>query len=85
MWDHVGMARKKEGLEKAISEIRELRKEFWKDVRIPGKIEEMNIELEKAMRVADFLELGELMARDALEQERILRRPFQGRIPDSGR
>jgi succinate dehydrogenase / fumarate reductase flavoprotein subunit len=66
MWDHVGMARNKEGLEEAIHMIQDLRDEFWKDVRIPGKVDELNAELDKAMRVADFLELGELMARDAL-------------------
>jgi succinate dehydrogenase / fumarate reductase flavoprotein subunit len=69
MWDYVGMARNKEGLEKAIGMIQELRKEFWNDVRIPGKIDELNMELDKAMRVADFLELGELMARDALDRD----------------
>ncbi len=69
MWDHVGMARNKEGLEKAIQEIRELREEFWKDVLVPGDMYELNQELEKAGRVADFLELGELMARDALDRE----------------
>ncbi|MDT8393406.1 MAG: fumarate reductase/succinate dehydrogenase flavoprotein subunit [Bacteroidales bacterium] len=68
MWDHVGMARNREGLEKAITLIQELRTEFWKDVRIPGKIEELNSELDKAMRMADYLELGELMALDALER-----------------
>ena len=68
MWDYVGMARNKEGLEKAIGMIRELREEFWKDVRIPGRIDELNTELDKAMRVADFLELGELMALDALDR-----------------
>ena len=68
MWHYVGMARNKEGLEKAISEIRELRNSFWKDVRIPGRIDELNVELDKAMRVADFLELGELMAKDALNR-----------------
>jgi succinate dehydrogenase / fumarate reductase flavoprotein subunit len=68
MWDHVGMARNKEGLEKAITMIQELRKDFWTDVRIPGKTNEMNVELEKAIRVADFLELGELMARDGLDR-----------------
>ncbi|MBI1307966.1 MAG: succinate dehydrogenase (quinone) flavoprotein subunit [Bacteroidetes bacterium] len=68
MWDKVGMARNAEGLKQAISEIRELRDEFWKDVRVPGSIEEFNQELEKAGRVADFLELGELMAMDALER-----------------
>lgn len=69
MWDHVGMARNKEGLEEAIRMIRELRKEFWSDVRIPGTINELNTELDKAVRVADFLELGELMARDALDRK----------------
>lgn len=66
MWEHVGMARNKEGLEKAIAEIRQLRDEFHQDVRVPGGENELNPELEKAMRVADFLELGELMALDAL-------------------
>lgn len=69
MWEHVGMARNKEGLEKAIKEIKTLKEEFWKDVKIPGKVEGMNVELEKANRVADFIELGELMARDALDRE----------------
>jgi len=69
MWDHVGMARNKEGLEKAIKEIRELRDDFWKDVKVPGSMEGVNVELEKATRVADFLELGELMAMDALKRE----------------
>jgi succinate dehydrogenase / fumarate reductase flavoprotein subunit len=68
MWENVGMGRNKEGLEKAIDMIRELRSEFWKDVRIPGRIDELNVELDKAMRVADFLELGELMAKDALDR-----------------
>jgi succinate dehydrogenase / fumarate reductase flavoprotein subunit len=69
MWDKVGMARTAEGLKEAIQEIEQLREEFWKDVRVPGSLEEMNQELEKAGRVADFLELGELFARDALERE----------------
>jgi succinate dehydrogenase / fumarate reductase flavoprotein subunit len=69
MWNKVGMARTKEGLNEAINEIAALREEFWKDVRIPGTAEELNQELEKAGRVADFLELGELFARDALERE----------------
>jgi succinate dehydrogenase / fumarate reductase flavoprotein subunit len=68
MWDYVGMGRSKEGLEKAIGMIKDLKKEFWSDVRIPGKIEELNTELDKAMRVADFLDLGELMAYDALDR-----------------
>jgi len=69
MWDNVGMARNEAGLKKAIEEIKALRAEFWKDVRVPGKAEDLNVELEKANRVADFLELGELMARDALVRE----------------
>ena len=69
MWEYVGMARNKEGLEKALVEIPKLREEFWKDVKIPGSETELNPELEKAGRLADFLELGELMARDALNRE----------------
>jgi succinate dehydrogenase / fumarate reductase flavoprotein subunit len=68
MWDKCGMARNAEGLKRAISEIQALREEFWKDVRVPGKADELNPELEKAGRVADFMELGELMCRDALER-----------------
>jgi len=68
MWDYVGMARNKEGLTKAIELIAELRKEFYADVKIPGEKDALNIELEKALRLADFLELGELMARDALNR-----------------
>ena len=69
MWENVGMARTKESLEKAIAEIQALRKEFWKDVKVVGKADDFNVELEKALRLADFLELGELMARDALDRE----------------
>jgi succinate dehydrogenase / fumarate reductase flavoprotein subunit len=68
MWDKCGMARNKEGLTQAIAEITKLREEFWKDLRVPGNAEELNPELEKAGRVADFLELGELMCRDALHR-----------------
>ena len=68
MWEYVGMARNKEGLEYAISEIKKIRNEFWNEVKIPGTLDEMNSELEKAGRVADFLELGELFAKDALER-----------------
>ena len=68
MWEYVGMSRNKEGLEFAINEIKKIRNEFWSEVRIPGKHDEMNSELEKAGRVADFLELGELFAKDALER-----------------
>jgi len=69
MWDNVGMARNKAGLEKAIKEIQALRKEFWTDLKVTGELYDLNVELEKANRVADFLELGELMARDALNRE----------------
>jgi succinate dehydrogenase / fumarate reductase flavoprotein subunit len=69
MWDYVGMGRTKEGLEKAIKMIQEIRVEFWKDVKIPGDLNGKNAELEKAWRVADYIELGELMARDALIRE----------------
>lgn len=69
MWDYVGMGRTKDGLEKGIKRIREVRDLFWQDVRIPGKADAMNVELEKANRVVDFLELGELMAVDALYRE----------------
>ena len=69
MWENVGMARTKESLEKAIAEIQALRKEFWKDVKVVGTADSFNVELEKAIRLADFLELGELMARDALNRE----------------
>ncbi len=69
MWENVGMARTKESLERAIKEIQALRKEFWKDVKVVGTADSFNVELEKALRLADFLELGELMARDALNRE----------------
>jgi len=69
MWEQVGMARKKEGLEKVIGQISDLRKEFWEDVLIPGEQNDLNPELEKAYRVADYFEIGELMARDALDRE----------------
>jgi succinate dehydrogenase / fumarate reductase flavoprotein subunit len=69
MWEHVGMARNKEGLQKAIDELAKIKEEFWKDVKIPGSADDLNPELEKANRVADFIELGELMARDALHRE----------------
>ena len=69
MWDNVGMARNKEDLEKAITEIKQIKEEFWKDLSIPGNAESVNNELEKANRIADFIELGELMARDALHRK----------------
>ena len=68
MWDKCGMARNAAGLKEAIVEIQALKKEFWADVRIPGEINTMNPELDKAGRVADFIELGELMCLDALNR-----------------
>jgi succinate dehydrogenase / fumarate reductase flavoprotein subunit len=68
MWENVGMGRNAEGLTKALGLIKQLREDFWKDVKIPGETNEMNTELEKALRVADFIELGELMALDALKR-----------------
>ncbi|HOA38133.1 MAG TPA: fumarate reductase/succinate dehydrogenase flavoprotein subunit, partial [Flavihumibacter sp.] len=68
MWEKCGMARNEAGLKEAIVEIQALKKEFWRDIRIPGSIEEMNPELDKANRVADFIELGELMCLDALNR-----------------
>ena len=68
MWDKVGMARNAKGLNEAIVEIAALREEFYKDVRVPGTDKGFNQELEKATRVADFLELGELFAKDALHR-----------------
>ena len=69
MWNKVGMARNVKGLTEAISEIKALREEFWKEVKVPGSANEFNEELAKAGRVADFLELGELFAKDALHRE----------------
>src|SRR5574343_1486436 len=66
MWNKVGMARNEQGLTQAINEISELREELYKDVFVTGSANELNPELEKALRVADFLELGQLMAKDAL-------------------
>ncbi|MBC7867379.1 MAG: fumarate reductase/succinate dehydrogenase flavoprotein subunit [Gloeobacteraceae cyanobacterium ES-bin-316] len=66
MWDNCGMSRNEKGLQDAIVKIQELKKEFWSDVRIPGEVNAMNQELDKAGRVADFIELGELMCKDAL-------------------
>ncbi len=68
MWDKCGMARNDAGLKKAIEDIRQLQKDFWNDVRVPGEANEFNPELEKAGRVADFIELGELMCIDALNR-----------------
>ncbi|MFN8294696.1 MAG: fumarate reductase/succinate dehydrogenase flavoprotein subunit [Chitinophagales bacterium] len=69
MWEKCGMARNEEGLTEAIAEIQALKKEFWSDVKIPGNINEFNTELDKAGRVADLIELGELMCKDALNRK----------------
>jgi len=68
MWNKVGMARNEKHLKEAIKEIQDIREDFWKNVKVPGDLNELNPELEKAGRVADFLELGELFAKDALER-----------------
>lgn len=68
MWDHVGMSRNAEGLKKAIKEIQEIRTDFWENVKVPGEMNNLNPELEKAGRVADFFDIGELLARDALDR-----------------
>jgi len=69
MWNHVGMSRTKDGLKKALEEIPKLKEEFWKNVNVPGSDTDLNKSLEMAGRVADYFELGELMARDALDRE----------------
>jgi succinate dehydrogenase / fumarate reductase flavoprotein subunit len=68
MWDKCGMSRNENGLKEAIKEIKELREDFYKNVNVPGTTTEFNEQLAKAGRVADFLELGELFAKDALER-----------------
>jgi succinate dehydrogenase / fumarate reductase flavoprotein subunit len=69
VWDYVGMARNREGLESAITQIQDLREEFWQNLKLPGEASTYNKNLEFAGRVADFMELAELMARDALQRE----------------
>ena len=68
IWNHCGMSRNEKGLKKALVDIKELKKNFWSDVKVPGKKDSLNAELEKADRVADFIELGDLMIRDALDR-----------------
>ena len=69
MWEHVGMGRTKAGLEEGLKKLGELRKTFWKEVYVPGEANSLNVELDKAIRLLDFIEIGELMARDALHRE----------------
>ena len=68
MWNKAGMSRNEQGLKEAQQEIAQIREEFYKDVKIPGTADSFNPELAKALRVADFLELGELFAKDALHR-----------------
>ncbi len=68
IWNHCGMSRNEKGLKKALVDIKELKNNFWSDVKVPGKKDSLNAELEKADRVADFIELGDLMIRDALDR-----------------
>jgi succinate dehydrogenase / fumarate reductase flavoprotein subunit len=69
MWDHVGMSRTRDGLERAVRSIRTLRNDYWRDVNVPGRKDTLNKHLEFAGRVADYMELAELMALDALHRE----------------
>jgi len=69
MWDFVGMARNKKGLQEALEKIKAIRKEFWSNVYVPGNEIDLNVELEKAVRLADFIDIGELMALDALQRD----------------
>ncbi len=69
MWEHVGMARDKKGLQEAIGMLRDLKKKFWSDLRITGRTDDLNTELEKALRLEDFIDIGTLIAHDALDRE----------------
>ncbi|MCH2208069.1 MAG: fumarate reductase/succinate dehydrogenase flavoprotein subunit [Lentisphaerales bacterium] len=84
MWNYCGMSRNEEGLKKLISELAALREEFWKDVSVVGAKEDLNVTLEKAGRVADFIELGELMARDALNRKESCGGHFREESVDTG-
>ena len=84
MWDYCGMARTAEGLTKAKGLLKQLREEFWKDVKVTGSAHEMNVDLEKAGRVADFLELGELMVTDALNRNESCGGHFRVEYQDEG-
>jgi succinate dehydrogenase / fumarate reductase flavoprotein subunit len=84
MWDYCGMARSAEGLTKAKGLLKQLREDFWKDVRVTGSANEMNVDLEKAGRVADFIELGELMVADALDRNESCGGHFRVEFQDEG-
>jgi len=83
MWNKVGMARNEAGLKEAISEISALKQEFYKEVSVPGSADELNPELEKALRVADFIDLGQLMAMDALQRNESCGGHFREEYKDS--
>lgn len=85
MWELCGMARSEESLKKALEKIPQIREDFWKNVRVVGDEHTINAELERAGRVADFLEFAEVMVRDALERRGKLRRAFPRRVPDGRR
>ena len=68
MWEYVGMGRDAEGLKTALVKLKEIKKEYWSNIRVPGKAEDLNVELEKALRLEDFIDMGELIARDALNR-----------------
>ena len=84
-WDNCGMARSEASLTEALAEIPAIREEFWKNVKVLGESDELNQSLENAGRVADFLEFGELMCRDALHRDESLRRPLPRGTPDRRR
>lgn len=84
MWDKCGMSRTKDGLTEAIQKIGKIKEEFWNNVKIPGDVNYLNPELEKAGRVADFIELGELMCRDALEREESCGGHFREEYQENG-
>ena len=81
-WNLCGMARNAAGLQQALARIPELRDAFWRELRVTGRGEELNQQLEKAGRVADYFELAELMCRDALQRDGVVRRPLPRREPD---
>jgi succinate dehydrogenase / fumarate reductase flavoprotein subunit len=85
LWDYVGMARNAQGLQIAIEKIRRLREEFWNNLRVPGDANMLNKNLEMAGRVADFMELGELLAIDALHREESCGRALPRRVPNPRR
>jgi len=84
MWDYCGMARTREGLTKALELLPALREEFWRNLNVPGSANSLNQSLEKAGRVADFIELGELMCRDALQREESCGGHFRSEYQEDG-